>query len=137
MSVSDSLEIKKLEIKNMDDLWRVITIAKGGNPNAQQALEKFIDLESDEERSYFPDKITSLAVSQNLLYGKSLFPKRPVNAFTLFAGCLAKGFMGYKGFKSNQWVDITRQTHNLDALQSIPNESKQSLASRILGRGRE
>lgn len=125
------------KIESLDDLWRVITIAKGGNPNAQQALEKFIDLESDEERSYFPDKITTLAVSQNLIYGKSLFPHRPVNAFSIFASCLSKGFMGYKGFKSNQWVDITRQTTNLDALKSMPDDTKQGVLSGILGGRKE
>ena len=135
--MSEAIAKNQFKIESLDDLWRVITIAKGGNPNAQQALEKFIDLESDEERSYFPDKMTSLAVSQNLLYGKSLFPKRPVNAFSNFASCLSKGFMGYKGFKSNQWVDITRQTHNLDALQSMPLEAKQGFVSKILGSGKE
>lgn len=125
------------KIENMDDLWRVMTIAKGGNPNAQQALEKFIDLESDEERSYFPDKMTSLAVSQNLLYGKSLFPQRPVNAFSIFASCISKGFMGYKGFKSNQWVDITRQTTNLDALQSMSTETQRGILSGVFGRGKK
>lgn len=128
--------MSSFKIESPDDLWRVLTIARGGNPNAQQALEKFIDLESDEERSYFPDKLTSLAVSQNLLYGKSMFPNRKVNAFSLFASCLSKGFMGYKGFKSNQWVDITRQTHNLSDIQTTP-EGKQGFVSSLLGGKKE
>ena len=135
--MSEAVAKNQFKIESMDDLWRVMTIAKGGNPKAQQALEKFIDLESDEERSYFPDKMTTLAVSQNLMYGKALFPKRPVNAFSIFASCLSKGFMGYKGFKSNQWVDITRQTTILEALQSMPNEVKQGFVSRILGGSKE
>ena len=125
------------DMTSMDDFWRLMTIARGGNPNAQQALEKFIDLDSAEERAYYPDKITSLAVAQNLLYGESLFPDRPNNAFAKFSECLSKGFMGYRGFKSNQWVDITRQTHNLDALKSSPEEVKQGFLARFVGGGKE
>jgi len=122
------------EIKNMKDLMEVMTIARGGNPFAQQALEKFIDLDSPEERSYFPDKITSLAVAQNLMYSQGLFPHRKINAFSIFASSLSKGFMGYKGFKSNQWVDITRQTTNLDALRTLPPETQKTALDSILRR---
>lgn len=124
------------EIKNMKDLMEVMTIARGGNPFAQQALEKFIDLDSPEERSYFPDKLTSLAVAQNLMYSQGLFPQRKINAFSIFASALSKGYMGYKGFKSNQWVDITRQTTNLDALRTLPEDTQRSALDSILRRGK-
>lgn len=120
----------------MDDLKRVLTIARGGDPDAIQAIVSFMDLKSNIERSYFPDKITSLCVAQLTGLGKTYFPVDDWDPFTLVADCIAISYMPYKGFKSNQFVDMTRQTPNLDALKISPEEVKQGLISKILGRGK-
>lgn len=136
--MAETTEIKPVfEITSLDDLKRVLTIARGGDPDAIQAVTKFMNLESKSERSYFPDKITSVAIGQLNGYGELWYHGEDWNPFTLVADSLAVGFMGYKGFKSNQFVDMTRQTPNLSELQTTPEEVKRGILSRFLGSGKE
>ena len=123
------------KIESLDDVKRIMTIAKGGDPDAIQAITKFMDLESNAERSYFPDKIITLCVGQLLGFGKVYYQGEDWDPCTLVADAVSVPFMGYKGFKSNQFVDMTRQTPNLDALTSSKEEVKQGFISKILGRG--
>ena len=52
------------KIESLDDLRKVIVIAKGGNPEAQQAVIDFMNLKSTTERANFMDKTIMLAVAQ-------------------------------------------------------------------------
>jgi len=124
------------QIDSIEDLRKVLVIAKGGDPDAIQAITKFMDFESNAERSYFPDKMITLCTAQLKGYGNIYFPENPNNAFSMIADVIAIHFMGYKGYKSNQFVDMTRQTPNLDALQTSSEDVKQGLVSKILGRGK-
>lgn len=123
------------KIESLDDLKRIMTIARGGDPDAIQAVTRFMDLESNQERSYFPDKITTLAIGQLDGYGKLYYPEDDWNPYGLVAEALSVAFMGFKGFKSNQFMEMTRQTPNLSALQSQPEPVKQSVLSRLFNRG--
>lgn len=126
------------EIETLDDVRRLMIVAKGGDPDAIQAITNFMDLKSNAERSYFPDKKLTIAVGQLNGFGKLYYPVDEWDPFTLVSDVLSITFMGYKGFKSNQFVDMTRQTPNLDALQTtLSEEQKQGVVSRILGRGKE
>ena len=116
---------------------RVLTIARGGDPDAIQAIANFMDFKSNIERSYFPDKKTTICIGQLTGLGKVYFPNDDWDPFGLVADVLAVAFMPYKGFKSNQFVDMTRQTPNLDALQTtLGDEQKQGALARIFGRGK-
>ena len=123
------------KIETFDDFKRVITIARGGDPDAIQAVAKFMNLESSKERSYFPDKITTLAIGQCDGYGKLYYPEDDWNPYSLVAEAICEAFMGFKGFKSNQFMEMTRQTPNLSALQTQPEPVKQSVLSGIFNRG--
>ena len=123
------------KIHNMTDLKNVMTIARGGDPDAIQAVSEFMDMKSNIERSYFPEKIISIAVAQLTGYGKTFFQGDSWDPFSLVADAISIGFMPYKGFKSNQFVDMTRTSPNLDALQTSSEEVKQGVLSRLLGRG--
>lgn len=125
-----------LEIKSFDDVKRILTIARGGDPDAIQAISEFMDFKSNIERSYFPDKITTLCIAQLMGHGKTYFRNDGWDPFTLVADCLAVSHMPYKGFKSNQFVDMTRQAPNLDALQSVSEQAQRSFIDRALGRGK-
>ena len=125
------------KIKSLDDVRDMLVIAKGGDPNAIQALVKFMDLESNAERSYFPDKTITLCVGQLLGFGKVYYQGEEWDPCTLVADALSVPFMGYKGFKSNQYVDMTRTSTDLSALSSSNEEVKQGFISRIRGRGKE
>lgn len=124
------------QIESIDDLKRVLIVAKGGDPDAVQAIANFMDLKSDTERSYFPDKITTIAIGQLKGYGRLYYPNDEWNPFELVGDSLSVSFMAYKGFKSNQFVDMTRQTPNLDALKDSPQEVKQGIVARLFGRGK-
>ena len=136
--MSDTEESPKLEFKieTLDDLKDIMIVAKGGDPNAIQAITKFMDFESNAERSFFPDKTLTLCVGQLNGLGKVYFEGHEWNPFSLLGDALSIAFMGYKGFKSEQLVDLMRQTPNLDALQTSGEEVKQGLMARILGRGK-
>ncbi|MCK4822632.1 hypothetical protein KA005_43110 [bacterium] len=127
----------KFEIKTDKDLQRLITIAKGGDPDAQQAILDFMDLKSNVERSYFPDKKTVICIGQLKGFGETIYRDEDWNPFELVADVLSLGFMGLKGFKSNQFVDMTRTQPDLSGLQTSGEEQKQSAIDRILGRGKE
>lgn len=124
-------------IETLTDLKNLLTIARGGDPDAIQAVSQFMDMKSNIERSYFPKEIISIVVAQLTGYGKTFFPDDSWDPFSLVADCISIGFMPYKGFKSNQFVDMTRQTPNLDALQTSSEEAKQGFISKLLGRGKE
>jgi len=126
----------QLKIETLDDLKRTLIIAKGGDPDAIQAVSDFMDLKSNIERSYFPDKTTSICIAQLTGYGKTYFPVDDWNPFDLVADSLAVAFMPYKGFKSNQFVDMTSGQPNLDKLQGLPEETKKGILSGIFGRGK-
>jgi len=124
------------KIESIEDLRKVLVVAKGGDPNAIQAITKFMDFDSNAERSYFPDKTITLCTAQLSGYGKVYFPNDEWDPFSLVADVIAVHFMGYKGYKSGQFVDMTRQTPNLSDLTSSPEEMKQGFVDRILGRGK-
>lgn len=127
-------EAPKFKIESLDDLKRVLIIAKGGDPDAIQAVANFMDLKSDTERSYFPDRVTAVAIGQLNGYGRVYFRDDEWNPFELVGNALSVAFMGFKGFKSNQFVDMTRQTPNLADLQTADEDTKRGIISRVLGR---
>ena len=126
----------KFEIESFDDLKRILTIARGGDPDAIQAVANFMDLKSNIERSYFPDKKTTIAIGQLTGLGKIYYPQDDWEPFGLVADVLAVAFMPYKGFKSNQFVDMTSGQPNLDKLRGLPEETKHGIIQRILGKGK-
>ena len=127
-------ELKPMfEISSIEDLRKVLVIAKGGDPDAIQAITKFMDFNSIAERSYFPDKTITLCTAQLSGFGKVFFPNDDWNPFSLVSDVIATHFMGYKGNKSNQFVDMTRQTPNLADIQGKDEVAKQGYVSRILG----
>ena len=128
----------KFEINTDKDLQRLLTIAKGGDPDAQQAIIDFMNLKSNIERSYFPNQKTVLCIGQLKGYGQTFYPGAEWNPFDLVADVLATGFMAFKGFKSNQFVDMTRTQPDLSGLKTTLDEEQQrSAIDRILGRSKE
>jgi hypothetical protein len=126
----------KFKIETEDDLRRVMIIAKGGDPDAIQAVANFMDLKSNPERSYFPDKTTSLCVGQLMGFGHTFYPNDEWDPFSLIADVISECFMGYKGFKSNQFVEMTRQTPTLADIQTLAEPSQRGLVDRLLNRGK-
>jgi hypothetical protein len=128
-------EIKPIfEIESLDDLRKVLVIAKGGNPEAQQAVVDFMNLKSTTERANFMDKITMLAVAQQ----DGLSENYPMfKSFGLVSRAISSATMGWKSKKSDQLVQIIQQTPNLGDLTSASEDVRQGVISKILGGKKE
>ena len=125
-----------ISIKNPQDLFEWMSVALGRDPKAIQSMAKFMDIDSHDETSYFPNQLTSLALAQLRGYGKAHYKNSEWNEYDIIADCIAVGFKGYKGFKSEQYKDITSGQPNLDKLQGLPEETKKGILSGIFGRGK-
>ena len=132
--MSESKE--EIAIKTPQDLFEWMAVALGKDPKAIQSMAKYMNLDSNDERSYFPNQLTSLAVAQLRILGKANYPKDSWNEYDLVADFIAISFMGYKGFKSEQYKDITSGQPNLEKLQGLPEETKKGVLSGLFGRGK-
>ena len=127
---------ESVSIEKPEDVFKWISAAMGKDPEAIQAMTKFVNMDSNDERSYFPNQLTSLAIAQLRAYGKAHYKGEEWNEYEILADCIAVGFMGYKGFKSEQYKDITSGQPNLDKLQGLPEETRKGILSGIFGRGK-
>lgn len=114
-----------------EEVFKWISVIQGKDPDAIQAMSKFMNVESNDERSYFPTQLTALAIAQLRMYGKAHYPNESWNEYELMADLISIGFMGYKGFKSEQYKDITSGQPNLDKLQGLTEETRKSVLSSI------
>jgi len=121
------------KIESLDDLRKVLVVAKGGNPDAEQAVVDFMNLKSTTERANFMDKTTMLAVAQQDGFSEN-YPM--FKSFSLVSRVISSATMGYKSKKSDQLMQIIQQTPNLSDITSTSEETKQNYISRILGRGK-
>ena len=118
-----------LKIESWDDLFRAMCIVRGIDPNQVQSMAKFSNFDHNDERSYYPNQLTSVAIAQLRVYGEAFYKDEEWNEYELVADLLAVGFMGYKGFKSEQYKDITSGQPNLDKLQGLPEETQKGILS--------
>lgn len=125
-----------IKVETEDDLFRLMCIAKGIDPKQVQAMSKFSDFDNNDERSFYPDKLTVLAIAQLRMFGEALYKGDEWNEYTSIADKLSVGFMGYKGFKSGQYVDITSGQINLDKLKGVPEEVKKGVLQGIFNRSK-
>ena len=129
-------EEESISIKTPQDLFEWMSVALGRDPQAIQSMAKFMNIDSHDETSYFPNQVTSLAIAQLRAYGKAHYFNDDWNEYDTIADCIGVGFKGFKGFKSEQYKDITSGQPNLDKLQGLPEETKKGILSGIFGRGK-
>lgn len=125
-----------LEVKTPEDLRRLMVIADGGDPDAQQTLNAFLRFNNIVERSNLPTRRDVVLLTYLDLCSKQYFPNTPNNPFALLRDSLATSFMAKGGGKSNQFVELMKQTPSLSDLQTV-SESSPSLTDRIFGRGKK
>lgn len=116
-------------------LFEIMCIARGIDPNQVQSMAKFMNADNNDERSYYPNQRTALAIAQLRMFGQAFYRGDDWNEYEVIADLLSIGFMGFKGFKSEQYKDITSGQPNLDKLQSLPEETKKVFLSGIFNRG--
>ena len=137
MSETKEESVSPDAIRTPEDVFKWMSASLGKDPKAIQAMTKFVNMDSNDERSYFPNQLTSLAIAQLRGYGKAHYRKDEWNEYDLLADCIAVGFMGYKGFKSEQYANITSGQPNLDKLQGLPEETRKGILSGIFGGKKE
>lgn len=128
---------QKLTVKETSKLlFEIMCAVRGIDPEQVQGMAKFMDADHVDETTYYPNQLTSLAVSQLRMYGEAFYKDEEWNEYELCADILGTGFKGYKGFKSEQYKDITSGQVNLDKLKGLPEETKQGIISGIFNRGK-
>lgn len=125
----------QLKIESWEDLFRALCIVRGVDPDQVQSMAKFSDFNNNDERSYYPNQLTAIAVAQLRMYGEALYRGHEWNEYALVGDLLSIGFMGYKGFKSEQYKDITSGQPNLDKLKGLPEDTQKGILSGIFNRG--
>jgi len=129
-------ETQPFKIENIDDLQSILTLAQGGNPHAEQTLNKFLNFESPIERTNLPTLRHVQVMAYLDVCGKHFFPNRFDNPFTLAAHSIASAFMARNGDKSKQFVDLMRQVPSMTELQQQNEPESKGILSRFgLNRG--
>jgi hypothetical protein len=123
----------KFKLNDLQDLYDLVTIAKGGNPQAQQTLNNFLNFKDIIERSNFPDRRITRMNAFLKLASKTCYQDQPGTVFRDAYESVSSAFMGYKSKKSDQFVEMTKQTPTIAEL-TTGEPPKQRLRDRILGR---
>lgn len=120
--------------EGMNWLRRLFISAQGGNPDAQQTLNEFLKFDNNIERTNLPTREDVHLVSYLRFTSKSYYPEKE-DPFSDLAEALAESFMAKGGGKSNQFVELMKQTPSLADLQQLGEPPQRGLMDRILGRG--
>lgn len=115
---------------------KLLVSLKGGDPDAQQAISAFMRFESETERANLRSIDDVLGMAYLQVCHEFLFPENPNCPFSIAARAYATATMGYKGKKSDQLVEMVRQTPNMGDLQML-DDKKGGFLSRFRGGGEE
>jgi hypothetical protein len=119
-------------------IMRMMQIARGENPDAQQTINDFMRFDNPIERTNLPTTVTVLCVGQLDFSSNWLYPDGENNPFGIMAKSLSESFMARKGEKANQFVDIVRNQPDLSGIQTTAiGEQQRGIMDRIFRRGRE
>lgn len=128
-------ETSDFKLESLDDLRRIIVMARGGDPDAQQTLNAFLKFNNNIERTNLPIRRDVQMIAYLDYAGKTLYAGNEDNPFTKAANCISIAFMAKGGDKSKQFVELMKQTPSLADLQ-VAGVHQRSLTDRILGRGK-
>ena len=129
-------ETTGFKLESLDDLRRIIVMARGGDPDAQQTLNAFLKFNNNIERTNLPIRRDVQMIAYLDYAGKTLYAGNEDNPFTKAANCISIAFMAKGGDKSRQFVELMKQTPSLADLQ-VAGAHQRSLTDRILGRGKQ
>jgi len=139
-SVTDTIdEGVGFKIESLDDLRRVLVIAQGGNPDAQQSINDFLKFDNNIERTNLPTRRDVVLMAYLKGCGSLLYPKNDNDPFSIMADALSIAFMAKGGEKSKQFVELMKQTPSLVDLQTMGGgeSPKSGIMSRIFGGSKE
>lgn len=122
--------------EDVNKIRRLLISLKGGNPDAQQTINDFMDMKSPVEGSNLPNRRDVQLEVYLDICGKFLFPDIPDDPFTVLRDSIALTFKARGGEKSKQFVEMVRNQPDLSSLASMPEDVKQGALSGLLGRGK-
>jgi len=128
--------MSEIKLETLDDLRRIVVMAKGGDPEAQHTLNAFLKFNSNIERTNLPKREDVQRMVFADYAGKTLYPERDDDPFSMLADSIAIAFMAKGGDKSKQFVELMKQTPSLSDLQTLQ-EQPRGMMDRILGRGKK
>jgi len=122
------------KIESLEDLRRVLVIAQGGNPDAQQSINDFLRFDNNIERTNLPTRRDVVLMAYLKGCGTLFYPDNDEDPFSVVANALSIAFMAKGGEKSKQFVELMKQTPSLVDLQTMGvDEPKGGIRSRIFG----
>ena len=126
------------KIESLDDLRRVLVIAQGGNPDAQQSINDFLKFDNNIERTNLPTRRDVVLMAYLKACGMLFYPKNDNDPFSIIADALSIAFMAKGGEKSKQFVELMKQTPSLVDLQTMGVEPQKSgFRDRVFGGKKE
>jgi len=126
-----------IKIENERDLMRLLSILDGQNPDTQQTITDFMDMDNPVEKTNLPKRKDVQRIAYCHYAGQIFFPKKPNNAFNKAVVSIALAFSAKGGEKSKQFVEMVRQSTDLSGLQGVSEDAKQGIIDRVLGRGKK
>ena len=120
----------------MEEFRQVWIMAKGGDPLAQQSLNKFLNFDNPIERSNLPLRSDVQVLSCAKYASQVCFDDAEDNPFRLVYEVFSAGFNGLKSKKSDQFVELNKLTPNLMELKDNKDALKRSISDKLLGRNK-
>ena len=131
-------EKSSFKIESLDDLRRILVIAQGGNPDAQQSINDFLKFDNNIERTNLPTRRDVVLLAYLKACGSMFYPDDDNDPFSIMANALSIAFMAKGGEKSKQFVELMKQTPSLVDLQTMGTESQNTgIMSKIFGGSKE
>lgn len=128
--------MSEFKLETLDDLRKLLVMARGGDPEAQHTLNAFLKFDSNIERTNLPKRIDVQRVIFADYAGKTLYPDKEDDPFSKLANSISIAFMAKGGDKSKQFVELMKQTPSLSDLKTLEDSSQRSMVDKILGRGK-
>ena len=126
-----------ISLKSLDDIRRFLAILDGTNPDTQQSLNNFVELDNIIQRTNLPNRKDVQRVAYLDYAGKIFYPEDPHNPFTEAANTISLSFMAKGGWIAGLFVDLFRNTPNLADFQTQqPPQQQQSTLDKFLRRGK-
>ena len=133
LSESEAKEEAKEPLSERE-LMRLNMILDGKDPDAQQMIPDFTDMKNPVESSNLPLKRDVHFVSYLGYVGDSYFPDIPNNPFTRLRDHVSLGYKARGGWRTQQLVEVLRQTTDLSGIEVSSQDVKTSIKDRLLGR---
>lgn len=130
--------IKLFTSEGMGYLADFMTITQGGDPRARQTLNDFIDLKSNVQKTNLPTKKDVQRVAYFLYVGKTKFPDRDDDPFTVASDCIAIASMARGGQMAKHVVDLHKRTPSMVDMKTVEEAQERGIVNKLFdGGGKE